>query len=131
MKRRRFEEYVDRALESLPAQFQQLLDNLAIFIEDQPSRSLLRDLGMSADDTLLGLYEGVPQTERTSTYDLVMPDRITLFQRPIEESCDTEAQVAVQIRRTILHEVGHHFGMDEDRLDEIEEGWDAGEPGQR
>jgi len=125
MKKRQFEQAVDRALESLPPEFQQLLDNVAIFIEDHPSRSLLRELGMSPNDTLLGLYEGIPQTERTTSYDLVAPDRITLFQRPIEESCRTDAEVAEQIRRTILHEVGHHFGIDDDRMDEIEAGWDA------
>ncbi len=125
MKKRQFEQAVDRALESLPPEFQQLLDNVAIFIEDRPSRSLLRELGMSPNDTLLGLYEGIPQTERTTSYDLVAPDRITLFQRPIEECCRTDAEVAEQIRRTILHEVGHHFGIDDDRMDEIEAGWDA------
>jgi len=125
MKKRRFEQLVDRALGSLPLEFQEMLDNVAIFIDDYPSASLLREMGMTADDTLLGLYEGVPQTERTSSYDLVPPDRITLFQRPIEESCDTDAEVAEQIRRTILHEVGHHFGIDDERLDEIEAGWDA------
>jgi predicted Zn-dependent protease with MMP-like domain len=125
MKKRQFEQAVDRALESLPPEFQQLLDNVAIFIEDHPSRSLLRELGMSPNDTLLGLYEGIPQTERTTSYDLVAPDRITLFQRPIEECCRTDAEVAEQIRRTILHEVGHHFGIDDDRMDEIEAGWDA------
>jgi len=125
LNRHKFEKYVDRALESLPPEFQQLLDNVAIFIDDRPSRSLLRDLGMSAGDTLLGLYEGVPQTERTTTYDLVTPDRITLFQRPIEDSCDSESRVAEQIRRTLLHEVGHHFGIDEGRLDEIEAAWES------
>jgi len=125
MQKRQFEQAVDRALESLPPEFQQLLDNVAIFIEDHPSRSLLRELGMSLNDTLLGLYEGIPQTERTTSYDLVAPDRITLFQRPIEECCRTDAEVAEQIRRTILHEVGHHFGIDDDRMDEIEAGWDA------
>jgi len=112
-------------MESLPAEFQQLLDNVAIFIDDQPSKALLRELGMSEGDTLLGLYEGVPQTERTTTYDLVTPDRITLFQRPIEDSCDGDARIAEQIRRTLLHEVGHHFGIDEDRLDKIEAGWES------
>ena len=125
MKQRQFEQLVDKALESLPPEFQQLMDNVAVFIEDRPSRSLLRELGMSANDTLLGLYEGVPQTERTTSYDLVTPDRITLFQRPIEDCCDTATEVAEEIRRTILHEVGHHFGIDDDRLDEIEAGWDA------
>jgi predicted Zn-dependent protease with MMP-like domain len=125
MKKRRFEQLVDQALGSLPREFQELLDNVAIFIVDHPPASLLREMGMTSDDTLLGLYEGVPQTERTSSYDLVPPDRITLFQRPIEESCDTDSEVAEQIRRTILHEVGHHFGIDDERLDEIEAGWDA------
>ncbi len=125
MNRRKFEKYVDRAMEGLPPEFQQLLDNVAIFIDDQPSKALLRELGMSEGDTLLGLYEGVPQTERTTTYDLVTPDRITLFQRPIEDSCDSDARIAEQIRRTLLHEVGHHFGIDEDRLDEIEAGWES------
>jgi predicted Zn-dependent protease with MMP-like domain len=125
MKTRRFEQLLDQALASMPREFQELLDNVAIFIDDHPSRALMRDLGMSPDDTLLGLYEGIPQIERTSSYDLVPPDRITLFQRSIEESCDTDAEVAEQIRRTILHEVGHHFGIDDERLDEIEAGWDA------
>lgn len=127
MKRRRFEQLVDQALGSLPREFQELLDNVAIFIDDHPSASLLREMGMTADDVLLGLYEGIPQTERTSSYDLVPPDRITLFQRSIEESCDTDREVAEQIRRTLLHEVGHHFGIDDERLDEIEAGWDAKE----
>ena len=126
MKKRQFEQAVDRALESLPREFQQLLDNVAIFIEDRPSRSLLRELGMEPDDTLLVLDEGVPHPERTSSYDLVPPDRITLFQRPIEECCDSDEEVAEQIRRTILHEVGHHFGIGDERLDEIEAAWDAG-----
>jgi predicted Zn-dependent protease with MMP-like domain len=125
MKQRQFERLVDRALESLPPEFQQLIDNVAIFIQDRPSRSLLREMGLEPDDTMLGLYEGIPQTERTTTYDLVPPDRITLFQRPIEDCCNTDAEVAEQIRRTILHEVGHHFGIDDERLDEIEAGWDA------
>jgi predicted Zn-dependent protease with MMP-like domain len=125
MKQRQFERLVDRALEGLPPEFQQLIDNVAIFIQDRPSRSLLREMGLEPDDTLLGLYEGIPQTERTTTYDLVPPDRITLFQRPIEGGCRTDSEVAEQIRRTILHEVGHHFGIDDERLDEIEAGWDA------
>ena len=128
MTEERFEQLVGKAIEGMPPEFQELLDNVAIFIEDEPSASLLHDLGMSPGDTLLGLYEGVPQTARVSSYDLVPPDRITLFQRPIEESCDTENEVEEQVRRTLLHEVGHHFGIDDDRLDEIEAGWDRSQP---
>jgi len=121
----RFEQLVGEAIEGLPEEFRELLDNVAIFIEDQPSKTMLRDLGMRPGETLLGLYEGVPHTERTSSYGLVPPDRITLFQRSIEESHDTDGAVAEQIRRTLLHEVGHHFGIDENRLAEIEAGWNS------
>ncbi len=128
MTEERFEQLVGKAIEGLPPEFQELLDNVAIFIEDRPSRSLLRDLGMSPDETLLGLYEGVPQTARLTTYDLVPPDRITLFQQPIEHACDTEEEVEEQVRHTLLHEVGHHFGIDDARLDEIEAGWHRSQP---
>jgi predicted Zn-dependent protease with MMP-like domain len=124
MKKRRFEQLVERALDSLPEELQSLLDNVVIFIEDHPSPETLRDMGVPRGDTLLGLYDGVPQTERTSQYGLVPPDRITLFQRPIEESCKMEEEIPEQIRRTVLHEVAHHFGIDEERMEEIEEGWD-------
>ncbi len=125
MNRSRFEQLVDEALGSMPREFQEMMDNVAIFIEDEPSRETLRHAGVSRGHTLLGLYQGVPQTERTRSYDLVTPDRITLFQRPIEASGRTDAEVSEQIRRTVLHEVGHYFGMDEERLGEIEAGWDA------
>jgi predicted Zn-dependent protease with MMP-like domain len=124
MKKRRFEQLVERALDSMPEELQSLLDNVVIFIEDHPSPETLRDMGVPRGDTLLGLYDGVPQTERTSQYGLVPPDRITLFQRPIEESCNMEEEIPEQIRRTVLHEVAHHFGIDEERMEEIEEGWD-------
>ncbi len=125
MNRSRFEELVDKALGSMPREFQEMMENVAIFIEDVPSQEMLREAGVTRGHTLLGLYQGVPQTERTRSYNLVTPDRITLFQRPIEQSGRTDAEVSEQIRRTVLHEVGHYFGMDEERLDEIEAGWDA------
>ena len=124
MKKRRFEQLVERALDSLPEELQSLLDNVVILIEDHPTPQTLRDMDVPRGDTLLGLYDGVPQTERTSQYGLVPPDRITLFQHPIEESCNTEEEIPEQIRRTVLHEVAHHFGIDEERMEEIEEGWD-------
>jgi len=124
MKKKRFEELVDGALSSLPEEFSELLDNVSIFIAGQPSRETLREMGVPEGETLLGLYEGVPLTERTSDYGLVAPDTITIFQKPIEESCDSEDEVAEQIRRTILHELAHHFGIDEDRMDEVEQQWD-------
>ena len=127
MKRRDFERLVDQALDSLPDEFSSLLDNVAIFIADRPSRELLRQMELPPGETVFGLYEGVPLTERTHDYGLVTPDRITIFQRPIEEACATETEAVEQIRRTVLHEIAHFFGIDDDRLDEIEEAWEAGE----
>jgi len=124
MKKRRFEELIDKALSSLPEEFSSLLDNVGIFIASRPSQDTLREMGVPKGETLFGLYEGVPLTERTSDYGLVAPDTITLFQKPIEESFDSEDEVAEEIRRTILHELAHHFGIDDDRMDEIEEQWD-------
>ncbi len=125
MRRRQFEALVDRALAGVPDEFGSLLDNVAMFIADRPSRELLHSMGLPPGDTVFGLYEGVPLTERTHDYGLVTPDRITIFQRPIEEACATEKEVVEQIRRTVLHEIAHFFGMDEDRLDQIEESWAA------
>lgn len=127
MKRHDFERLVDQALDSLPGEFSSLLDNVAIFIADRPSRELLRTMNLPPGDTMFGLYEGIPLTERTHDYGLVTPDRITIFQRPIEEACATEKEAVEQIRRTVLHEIAHFFGIDDDRLDEIEEAWEAGD----
>ena len=124
MRRRRFDQIVEKVLDSLPEEFSELLDNVVVFTEDEPSAELLADSEVPSGETLFGLYEGVPLTERTSTYGLVAPDRITIFQKPIEQSCETEKDVANQIRRTVLHEIAHFFGIDEDRMDEIEARWD-------
>jgi predicted Zn-dependent protease with MMP-like domain len=124
MRRRRFDQIVEKVLDSLPEEFSELLDNVVVCTEDEPSAELLADSEVPSGETLFGLYEGVPLTERTSTYGLVAPDRITIFQKPIEQSCETEKDVANQIRRTVLHEIAHFFGIDEDRMDEIEARWD-------
>ncbi|MBN1856464.1 MAG: metallopeptidase family protein [Dehalococcoidia bacterium] len=124
MKKKRFEELVDRALNSLPDEFSSLLDNVGVFIAGRPSEETLREMKVPKGETLFGLYEGVPLTERTSEYGLVVPDTITLFQDSIEEACNSEAEMAEQIRKTVLHELAHHFGIDEERMDEIEARWD-------
>ena len=124
MKRDRFDEIVERVLDSLPEEFRELLDNVVIFIEDAPSAEILAESEVPEGETLFGLYEGVPLTERTHNYGLVAPDRITIFQKPIEEACESEDEVALQIRRTVLHEIAHFFGIEEGRMDEIESGWE-------
>jgi predicted Zn-dependent protease with MMP-like domain len=112
-----FEELVERALEGLPPELEELLDNVIIAVEDWPERSTLEAYG---EETLYGLYEGVPLTERGSTYYGVMPDRITIFRGPLERDFPDE-ELEEQVRVTVVHEIAHHFGFDEDRLDEL--GW--------
>ncbi|MFC2008463.1 metallopeptidase family protein [Chloroflexota bacterium] len=124
MRRQRFDRIVEKVLDSLPEEFAELLDNVVVFTEDAPSAELLAESEVPEGETLFGLYEGVPLTERTNNYGLVAPDRITIFQKPIEEACETEDEVAQQIRRTVLHELAHFFGIEEDRMDEIEAQWD-------
>ena len=116
-KRRDFYDLVERALEGLPPELAELLDNVAIVVEDWPERSTLEDYG---EDTLYGLYEGVPLSERGDAYYGVLPDRITIFRRPLERDFGF-GELEEQIRVTVVHEIAHHFGFDEDRIEEL--GW--------
>ena len=117
----RFEALVARALGLLPPEFEAHMDNVSVVIEERPGRELLASLGADPDDpadTLFGLYEGVPLIERRHD-DLLLPDQITIFRRPLLEYCESEEEVVEEVRITVLHEIGHFFGMDEDRLDEL------------
>jgi predicted Zn-dependent protease with MMP-like domain len=115
MERARFEELVARAVESLPEELLDQMENIDMVVADRPTR---RQVGHGGG-TLLGLYEGVPLTERTQGYGLVMPDKITIFQEPIEAMCRTDAQIIAQVKRTVRHEIAHHFGISDDRLEEL------------
>jgi predicted Zn-dependent protease with MMP-like domain len=106
----RFEEMVATALDSLPAELGRLMSNVAVTVEHDPG-----------PPGLLGLYEGIPLTSRTTQYAGVLPDRITIYRQAICAICRTEDEVAGEVRRTVIHEVGHHFGIDDDRLAEL--GW--------
>ena len=110
MEPERFEEMVAAALDSLPDELGQLMRNVAVTVEHG-----------AGPPGLLGLYEGVPLTSRTTGYAGVLPDRITIYQRAICAICTTEDEVVEQVRRTVIHEVGHHFGIGDERLDEL--GW--------
>ena len=112
-----FEELVERALDGLPSDLARLLDNVVVMVEDWPDRETLDHYG---EDTLYGLYEGVPLTERGSGYYGVMPDRITIYRGPLERDFGRE-ELVEQVRVTVVHEIAHHFGFDEDRLEEL--GW--------
>lgn len=114
-----FEALVAEALASLPTHFTDMLDNVAVVVEDWPDPYTLRLAGVRSPYELLGFYHGVPQTHRTSHYGLVEPDRISIYQRPIEAQCRTTEEVRALARRVVLHEIAHHFGIDDDRLREI------------
>ena len=120
MERERFEELVAEALSELPEEFRDMLDNVDVTVQDYPTR---RQLGRTRPGmTLLGLYEGVPQTRRTRGYSMVPPDKITIFQKPIEAIYHSEKEIAAAIQRVVRHEIAHHFGFDEQSLRRIEAG---------
>ena len=122
MTREYFRELVEEAIDTIPARFANEVKNLAIVIEDEPSDELLEELDMDpAEDTLLGLYQGTPLPERFQ-YGNTLPDRITLFQQSIEDDCDgNEDEIVVAIGETLIHELGHYFGMYEEQILDIEE----------
>jgi predicted Zn-dependent protease with MMP-like domain len=111
MSRTRFEELVADALDLIPAEFASAMDNVVVLVEDRDP----------ANPTLLGLYHGIALTERTSHYGGVLPDRITIYREPILEMCDSEPEVVEEVAITVVHEIAHHFGIDDARLHEL--GW--------
>ena len=118
MDRITFENLVDEALESLPPEIQGWLDNVAIVVGERPSPQQLARAGLRPNALLFGLYVGVPKTERGFTYGETVPDKIVIFRQPIERMCRTPEEIREQVRRTVLHEIGHHFGLDEGQLRE-------------
>jgi len=120
MTRRRFERLVAEAISTIPERFRSELQNLAVIVEDEPSDALLAEMEIEPPDTLFGLYQGIPLTERRWDHGNTLPDHITLYQGPIEDGSDTEDDVIVAIGETLIHEVGHYFGMSEEELEAIE-----------
>jgi predicted Zn-dependent protease with MMP-like domain len=116
MDRLAFEALVVEALDSLPEPIQALMDNVAIVVAYRPTAAQLASVGLDMRSQLYGLYVGVPKTQRGTNYGEVLPDKILIFQQPIERACRTPAQVREQVRRTVLHEIGHHFGLNEAEL---------------
>lgn len=119
MERQRFEQLVARAIEALPDEFAARLENIDVVVEDWPTSRHLARAGSRHNYTLLGLYEGVPITKRGHHYGLVLPDKITIFQKPIESRCRNEASITTAIREVVQHEIAHHFGIGDDRLREM------------
>ena len=118
MERSKFEGLVRTALEGIPDQLRGYVDNVDLVVEDWHAQEQLAGHVIDQQDFLLGLYEGVPLTERED-YGMVLPDKITLFQKAIEAVCESDDQVIEEVRHTVVHEVAHHFGIDDDRLEEL------------
>ncbi|MFC1944366.1 metallopeptidase family protein [Chloroflexota bacterium] len=125
MRQEDFEKLTERAISRLPAEFRDRLENVDIVVEDWPSTRQLGRAKARGRMGLLGLYEGVPRTSRGRGYNMVLPDKITIFRRPIEARCGSSREVEREIERVVRHEIAHHFGMGEDELRAIE-GGDAG-----
>lgn len=117
-RRARFRKLVEQALRGLPSTVRSHLNNVEIVVEDEPTP---RQTAVSdeADEELFGLYEGTPLSERTSSYTLVVPDRIVIFRGPLERAFNDPAEIAEEVRITVLHELAHHFGFDEDWIAEF------------
>lgn len=123
LSRREFEELVRRALESLPLEFRERLENVDVVVERRPSPSLLREMEMDPErETLFGLYQGSPLTERSTEEVLRFPDKISIFMEPLLRGCEGEEDLLEEVRRTVIHEIAHYFGLDDGRLEEL--GWD-------
>ena len=118
MRRDEFEELVLDAIGELPEELLAQLDNVAVVVEQWPSRDQMATGGLESEEELLGLYEGIPLTDRES-YNLVLPDKITIFQGPVEAMCHTREEMAREVKVTVAHEIAHHFGIDDERLEEL------------
>jgi predicted Zn-dependent protease with MMP-like domain len=120
MERGKFEALVTTAIENLPLEFQRKLENVDIVVEEWPTPGQLRQAKHIHPTQLLGLYQGVPQTRRGRGYGLVLPDKISIFQKPIEAQCRFGYEIEAKIEEVVRHEIAHHFGIDEKTLRKIE-----------
>jgi predicted Zn-dependent protease with MMP-like domain len=123
-----FQELVDEAIASLPNRFRDAMTNIAIVVEDEPSDAQLAEVEVEPPDTIYGLYEGIPLPERQWAHGNVLPDKVTLFRVPIIEDAVDDDDVVVGVGETLIHEIGHYFGLSEEEIMEIEETyWQGGE----
>lgn len=118
MEQERFDRLVLEAVEGLPEPFLRKLSNIDIEVRDRAGPAELRAAGVPPGATLLGMYQGVPHTRRSHGYGMVLPDRIFIYQKPIERLCRSDDEVRERVRKVVLHEIGHHFGMSEEMLRE-------------
>jgi predicted Zn-dependent protease with MMP-like domain len=127
MTREAFTRLVEEALQEIPRRFRSAMKNVAVVVEDVPPPHVLEEMDMDPDETLFGLYQGTPLPERGWTYGNALPDRISIYQRPIVEACADDEEIRDCVAETVIHEFGHYFGMSEEEIEEIEEKYWRGE----
>jgi predicted Zn-dependent protease with MMP-like domain len=128
MTRAQFSRLVEEALLEIPRRFRKAMTNVAVVVEDEPPAHILEEMEIEPPDSLFGLYQGTPLPERSWTHGNTLPDRISIYQRPIEEACEDEEEIMDCVAETVIHEFGHYFGMSEEEIEEIEEKYWRGEP---
>lgn len=127
MTRDAFERLVEEALREIPKRFRKAMHNVALVVEQEPPQDLLDDLEIPPGDTLFGLYQGTPLTQRSWGHGNSLPDRISIYQGPIEDACEDDDEIRDCIAETVIHEFGHYFGLSEEEIEEIEEKFWRGE----
>ncbi len=127
MTRQRFTQLVEEALREIPRRFRREMKNVAVIVEDEPTPAILDEMEIEPGDTLFGLDQGTPLPERGWSYGNTLPDRISIFQGPIEDACRDDEEIRDCVAETVIHEFGHYFGMSEEEIEEIEEKYWRGE----
>lgn len=127
MRRRAFERLVEEALLTIPRNFRAAIENVSVVVEDEPSEELLDEMEIAPPETLFGLYQGTPLPERGWAHGNALPDRIVIYQGPIEDACETVDDIVVCVGETVIHEFGHYFGLSEDEIEAIEDQYWRGE----
>jgi predicted Zn-dependent protease with MMP-like domain len=125
--RERFSQLVEDALQEIPRRFREAMQNVAVVVEEEPPPHVLDEMEIGPEDTLFGLYQGTPLPERGWTYGNALPDRISIYQGPIEDACEDDDEIRDCVAETVIHEFGHYFGMSEEEIEEIEEKYWRGE----
>lgn len=118
-----FETYIAQAMDEMPEQYMKHLNNIVITYEDEPTVEQRQKQQLRSDQTLFGLYEGIPLNRRGAGYNLVLPDKITLFKLPLAHAVQNKVELKAQVKHTLWHEIAHFYGLDHDRIHEIEKKW--------
>jgi predicted Zn-dependent protease with MMP-like domain len=127
MTRARFEKLVEEALREIPRRFRKEMKNVAVIVEDEPPPHILEEMEIEPPDSLFGLYQGTPLPERPWAFGNTLPDRISIYQRPIEDACEDDEEIRDCVAETVIHEFGHYFGLSEEEIEAIEEKYWRGE----